>query len=109
MEIRLLELEDDMRKMFLLSLAPLFCTTSFAADCCGSKVTVGYIEETVVVKKPVLIKQVPIIETREKQVTVKEQVVVGYKEEIVDLPVRHKKLLLRNLFKKQASNCDTCN
>ena len=98
-----------MRKMILLSLAPLFCATSFAADCCGSKVTVGYVEETVVVKKPVLIKKTPIIETREKQVTVKEQVVVGYKEEIVEAPAHYKKTLFGHLFKKQVRNCDACN
>lgn len=66
----------------------------------------GYVEETVVVKRPVWIKRTPVIETREKQITVKESVVVGYKEEVVEAaPVGAKKRLFGGLFKK-CSSCD---
>lgn len=91
-----------------LILPLLFASVAAAGDCAKCEYSVGYVEETVVVKKPVLIKRTPIVETREKQVTVKEQVVTGYKEEIVEVPVRKHKPLFGGIFKKKYS-CDTCN
>jgi hypothetical protein len=99
-----------MRIAFVLPL--LFASTVSATDCKKSpkcEYSIGYVEETVVVKKPVLIKRTPIIETREKQITVKEQVVTGYKEEVVEAaPVKRK--FLGNLFKKNhVVDCASCN
>lgn len=83
----------------------LFTAPVFAGEPCAKPECVkGYIEETVVVKRPVWIKRTPVIETREKQVTVKENVIVGYKEEVVEAaPVCAKKRLFGGLFKKCAS------
>lgn len=83
-------------------------SASIAGECCP-QYTKGYVEETVVVKKPVLIKRVPITEVREKQITVKETVVVGYKEEIVEAaPCKPKHGLLGGLFKKKpCGGCDS--
>ena len=82
-------------------------STAVAGDCCP-QYTTAYVEETVVVKKPVLVKRVPVTEVREKQVTVKETVVVGYKEEIVEAaPCKAKHSLFGGLFKKK--QCSSCN
>lgn len=98
-----------MRKSALLMV--LFASPVGAADCKNAPqatCVTGYVEETVVVKRPVLIKRTPVIETREKQITVKEDVVVGYKEEVVAAPVRKKLNLLGGLFRKRDCACGTC-
>lgn len=84
-------------------------STAVAGECCP-QYSVAYVEETVMVKKPVLIKRVPITEVREKQVTVKETVVVGYKEEVVEaVPHKAKRNLLDGLFKKKVRvGCASC-
>jgi len=84
-------------------------STAVAGDCCP-QYSVAYVEETVVVKKPVLIKRVPVTEVREKQITVKETVVVGYKEEVVEaVPHKTKRNLLGGLFKKKVHvGCASC-
>lgn len=101
-----------MRKSALLMV--LFASPVVAADCtkCAPQATcvTGYVEETVTVKRPVIIKRTPVIETREKQVTVKENVVVGYKEEVVAAaPACRKPNLLGGLFRKRVCACGTCN
>ena len=95
----------DMKNLMLAGC--LFAAPVSAGEPCAKPECVkGYIEETVVVKRPVWIKRTPVIETREKQITVKESVVVGYKEEVVEAaPVRAKKRLFGGLFKK-CSSCD---
>jgi hypothetical protein len=97
-----------MRKSALLMV--LFASPVVAGDCKNiAKATyaVGYVEETVVVKRPVTIMRTPVIETREKQVTVKENVVVGYKEEVVDAVPVLKRNPLAGLLHKLG--CAACN
>ncbi len=75
-----------------------------ACDTCKVQYERAYVEETVVVKKPVWIKKTPIVETREKQVTVKEQVVTGYKEEVVAAKPHHRPFA--GLFKRKCNTCE---
>lgn len=83
-----------------------FCSSSFAGECCEkAQYSTAYVEETVVVKRPVLLKRTPVFETREKQVTVKENVLVGYKEEVVESAPR--KRPFAGLFQKR--RCNSCN
>jgi hypothetical protein len=83
------------------ALVPVGDALAGCKSCPNTQYTVGYVEEQVTVKKPVLIKRTPIVETREKQITVTEQVVTGYKEEVVPCEtVKARKPLFKGLFKK---------
>ena len=91
----------------LMLVGCLFAAPVYAGEPCAKPECVkGYVEETVVVKRPVWIKRTPVIEVREKQITVKESVVVGYNEEVIEAAhACPKKRLFGGLFKK-CTSCD---